>query len=135
MVLVHRDEGVVLDRFRCKVFFFQAEDGIRDLTVTGVQTCALPILSNRRSTSDLSIVRRDTLHRRRRGVHDTAWQLRPGYWSGAKMRRLPPSEGPRSPMAVLGRTAVAGVRLLRRTLNGVYSRCLAWQPSAGHSYI
>src|SRR5256886_9112478 len=25
-------------------FFFQAEDGIRDLTVTGVQTCALPIL-------------------------------------------------------------------------------------------
>src|SRR5207248_3374855 len=31
-------------------FFFQAEDGIRDRTVTGVQTCALPIL-----TSDTSI--------------------------------------------------------------------------------
>src|SRR2546430_13364869 len=30
---------------RCVIFFFfQAEDGIRDLTVTGVQTCALPIL-------------------------------------------------------------------------------------------
>src|SRR5687768_18440400 len=28
----------------CKVcFFFQAEDGIRDVAVTGVQTCALPI--------------------------------------------------------------------------------------------
>src|SRR2546427_6958559 len=27
-------------------FFFQAEDGIRDLTVTGVQTCALPILAS-----------------------------------------------------------------------------------------
>src|SRR5438034_2571118 len=27
------------------VFFFQAEDGIRDHCVTGVQTCALPILS------------------------------------------------------------------------------------------
>src|SRR5689334_23798655 len=26
-----------------RVFFFQAEDGIRDGTVTGVQTCALPI--------------------------------------------------------------------------------------------
>src|SRR5437867_10484910 len=26
-------------------FFFQAEDGIRDRTVTGVQTCALPILN------------------------------------------------------------------------------------------
>src|SRR5689334_25398241 len=25
------------------IFFFQAEDGIRDGTVTGVQTCALPI--------------------------------------------------------------------------------------------
>src|SRR5207302_2510125 len=28
-------------------FFFQAEDGIRDFHVTGVQTCALPILSLR----------------------------------------------------------------------------------------
>src|SRR5256884_6549075 len=28
---------------RCCVFFFQAEDGIRDVAVTGVQTCALPI--------------------------------------------------------------------------------------------
>src|SRR5262249_59690996 len=27
----------------CHVFFFQAEDGIRDWSVTGVQTCALPI--------------------------------------------------------------------------------------------
>src|SRR5689334_25432116 len=27
-------------------FFFQAEDGIRDGTVTGVQTCALPILAS-----------------------------------------------------------------------------------------
>src|SRR5215813_7099704 len=26
-------------------FFFQAEDGIRDADVTGVQTCALPILA------------------------------------------------------------------------------------------
>src|SRR2546430_12034719 len=32
-------EGPVVTFF----FFFQAEDGIRDLTVTGVQTCALPI--------------------------------------------------------------------------------------------
>src|SRR5258707_8723662 len=28
-------------------FFFQAEDGIRDIGVTGVQTCALPILFDR----------------------------------------------------------------------------------------
>src|SRR2546427_1163232 len=32
-----RDKSIRTD------FFFQAEDGIRDLTVTGVQTCALPI--------------------------------------------------------------------------------------------
>src|SRR5690349_21669269 len=34
-----------LERTRTAVqeFFFQAEDGIRDLYVTGVQTCALPI--------------------------------------------------------------------------------------------
>src|SRR5256886_1955671 len=36
------DLGVVVVEV-CVVFFFQAEDGIRDLTVTGVQTCALPI--------------------------------------------------------------------------------------------
>src|SRR3712207_4246202 len=30
-------------------FFFQAEDGIRDIGVTGVQTCALPIFVNRRT--------------------------------------------------------------------------------------
>src|SRR3989440_4631291 len=32
----------------CFFFFFQAEDGIRDLIVTGVQTCALPISAGSR---------------------------------------------------------------------------------------
>src|SRR2546427_3078247 len=36
----------------CFFFFFQAEDGIRDLTVTGVQTCALPILALRMTRRD-----------------------------------------------------------------------------------
>src|SRR5256885_12232473 len=31
---------------RASIFFFQAEDGIRDYKVTGVQTCALPISKN-----------------------------------------------------------------------------------------
>src|SRR5258707_10629517 len=35
-------------------FFFQAEDGIRDIGVTGVQTCALPI-STRNNTGQSSI--------------------------------------------------------------------------------
>src|SRR3712207_7883279 len=30
------------------IFFFQAEDGIRDIGVTGVQTCALPIFFDHR---------------------------------------------------------------------------------------
>src|SRR2546430_4817996 len=34
----------IMSPLSCSMFFFfQAEDGIRDLTVTGVQTCALPI--------------------------------------------------------------------------------------------
>src|SRR2546429_5269256 len=36
----HRRSGRLL---LIVVFFFQAEDGIRDVAVTGVQTCALPI--------------------------------------------------------------------------------------------
>src|SRR5256885_10361110 len=35
-------------RLRVLFFFFQAEDGIRDYKVTGVQTCALPISHARR---------------------------------------------------------------------------------------
>src|SRR2546430_7554398 len=36
-------KNVLVIRRDRDIFFFQAEDGIRDLTVTGVQTCALPI--------------------------------------------------------------------------------------------
>src|SRR5688500_20042505 len=38
-------------------FFFQAEDGIRDYKVTGVQTCALPILRHRLLSAGRSPVR------------------------------------------------------------------------------
>src|SRR5690606_40395970 len=50
----------LLSRYR---FFFQAEDGIRDFHVTGVQTCALPISLSQdgkilkvRSYSDIQIL-------------------------------------------------------------------------------
>src|SRR2546426_6159327 len=36
-------EGLILTIVPISFFFFQAEDGIRDYKVTGVQTCALPI--------------------------------------------------------------------------------------------
>src|SRR2546422_4131685 len=38
-------------------FFFQAEDGIRDVAVTGVQTCALPI-SNMQLRTSRSLISR-----------------------------------------------------------------------------
>src|SRR5256886_7313363 len=48
--MVYRITGVlreIMSLGLCDLcFFFQAEDGIRDLTVTGVQTCALPILDD-----------------------------------------------------------------------------------------
>src|SRR5258707_2732722 len=61
------------------VFFFQAEDGIRDIGVTGVQTCALPIsapfariidLLGRASPSDLSVIA-DAIERRIEGAAAT----------------------------------------------------------------
>src|SRR5256885_12201441 len=40
----------------CVFFFFQAEDGIRDYKVTGVQTCALPISLDGRLQPILQVV-------------------------------------------------------------------------------
>src|SRR6266481_5507943 len=40
-------------------FFFQAEDGIRDGTVTGVQTCALPIFHNDVTDADIALAARE----------------------------------------------------------------------------
>ena len=42
-------------------FFFQAEDGIRDYDVTGVQTCALPILQAARHQNLLIVPRAEML--------------------------------------------------------------------------
>src|SRR5438067_12870693 len=48
-------------------FFFQAEDGIRDRNVTGVQTCALPILWLRAQGYAEQTVRHAHAHARRFG--------------------------------------------------------------------
>src|SRR5690606_40907165 len=47
------------------VFFFQAEDGIRDFHVTGVQTCALPICSGASADSTCSGASALTVRERR----------------------------------------------------------------------
>src|SRR5947208_13628871 len=61
-------------------FFFQAEDGIRDDLVTGVQTCALPI-----SFLGLSELRRTP---RRRGQPASAKRSRPRRASRSEERRV-----------------------------------------------
>src|SRR5690606_40194376 len=53
-------------------FFFQAEDGIRDFHVTGVQTCALPIFSSDRA--DLEGVP-DQLEDRAYGRYTVLWPV------------------------------------------------------------
>src|SRR2546429_6827664 len=47
------------------VFFFQAEDGIRDVAVTGVQTCALPIFPGHGFEESLEQIDRDREEGRR----------------------------------------------------------------------
>src|SRR5687768_17691612 len=64
-------------------FFFQAEDGIRDVAVTGVQTCALPISLDPRSS-------RRGFARLLRGAAAPLPRL------GEASRRLPESAGTRS---------------------------------------
>src|SRR3989475_824735 len=49
--LIVLNDSLLSSLFYSFFFFFQAEDGIRDLTVTGVQTCALPIWSRPRSAT------------------------------------------------------------------------------------
>ena len=47
----------------CLFFFFQAEDGIRDDLVTGVQTCALPISTRRNDFVRMEITPRNVMMR------------------------------------------------------------------------
>src|SRR2546421_6845689 len=56
-------------------FFFQAEDGIRDLIVTGVQTCALPILVLLRGVVPEAAVRAESIEARLRVAEALGWHL------------------------------------------------------------
>src|SRR6266496_6227632 len=62
-------------------FFFQAEDGIRDLYVTGVQTCALPIWAGR-GPSDLQMIETPALN------------VSAGLRAGAQIAELPAGRRP-----------------------------------------
>src|SRR3989449_2130195 len=76
-----REDGIATADWQCewrrdvccrhvdgRFFFFQAEDGIRDVAVTGVQTCALPI----------SVFAEPQSWRENRGLREIALGLEPG---------------------------------------------------------
>src|SRR6266436_4428092 len=52
------------------IFFFQAEDGIRDVAVTGVQTCALPIYAARQHKVDAELAVADEAAQPRQALAD-----------------------------------------------------------------
>src|SRR5256885_10889776 len=97
------------------LFFFQAEDGIRDYKVTGVQTCALPIWPRRRPRGGAGELR--GAGRRRAAERDLA---------GRRRRRARPRQ--RSP-GQIGRAScresvdLGGRRIIKKkkTYNGVWS--------------
>src|SRR2546427_3194550 len=93
-------------------FFFQAEDGIRDLTVTGVQTCALPI-----SCRELGLRPAGPQRvRRRRARGDVAWRRHD--WRPRWLERLPPWRHARKGACVDDRTGAE--RLDRKRAVGVH---------------
>src|SRR5699024_11852267 len=100
----------------CRHFFVQAEDGIRDRNVTGVQTCALPIseqgLKHRltRSRSDLgytSVI--DSTVRRK--AYDRTMSITVMILSGGRSRR-------RSEERRVGKGCRAGVGTVDREMTG-----------------
>src|SRR2546429_6641384 len=70
-------------------FFFQAEDGIRDVAVTGVQTCALPIFAMAIATQSSEPPMRDAAHL----ISDEAARLYDAMHGDRKSTRLNSSHG------------------------------------------
>src|SRR2546430_8430907 len=78
MLYARTQWGVPTSDAWCVRLFFQAEDGIRDLTVTGVQTCALPI-----SVSlDNALIAEATFSARRHGTITVHHGAVPEYRGG-----------------------------------------------------
>src|SRR5690349_23673674 len=83
---MHSEERGVLSYVIGCFFFFQAEDGIRDLYVTGVQTCALPISSASRPENASAPRRRPGAERTSRPlVVEASYQACP--WATLRMAR------------------------------------------------
>src|SRR3989449_9566112 len=71
-------------------FFFQAEDGIRDVAVTGVQTCALPIYrTDVVELAEATAVSKALVLERENDPRELAWQLPANRWLALAVARLP----------------------------------------------
>src|SRR2546426_6636763 len=93
--------GQRADNYGGCFFFFQAEDGIRDYKVTGVQTCALPISGFSRGSISPLLSASAAAHARR-----TARARRPGSGTqAAGARTAPPAPPPARADAEIGRAS------------------------------
>src|SRR5690606_21083191 len=111
-------------------FFFQAEDGIRDFHVTGVQTCALPILGDRRADDrraaasrrlvrrGLSVVRRGGGAGNGRVLRDRAAPRADALRSVAAPSSPSDARGIRAPVDVGPR----GARITSQRARGTFAR-------------
>src|SRR5699024_11462224 len=72
------------------IFFFQAEDGIRDRNVTGVQTCALPISSIRKRVRKTlaCFFKSSTSMDIRRDLFSASLMIRSAFFSASLMINL-----------------------------------------------
>src|SRR2546422_11636790 len=57
-------------------FFFQAEDGIRDVAVTGVQTCALPICGAAAASGEMRCAAQSEIPKKRKTASFEAGKIR-----------------------------------------------------------
>src|SRR5690606_4806185 len=96
--------------FHFFIFFFQAEDGIRDFHVTGVQTCALPISATRVPMATASGTRKSRARISQPTKEPTpvitVWRIGPATSSARMMPSLMPAPAlsaltPASPKALL----------------------------------
>src|SRR5258707_7912166 len=80
--------GMWLERW---LFFFQAEDGIRDIGVTGVQTCALPIYAIGQSALlARRLVEAGSRFVTAAGYHSNSWDTHSDNDKGHRDRLAPP---------------------------------------------
>src|SRR6266446_9328195 len=115
-------------------FFFQAEDGIRDYKVTGVQTCALPICRRYLESADrphdaLRRAAAPVYRRKRRSVdgvpaldRSAAARDLPLLRHQTQRRRLDAAVEIRHELGPQFAARLAGVESRRRTLGGLFER-------------